>query len=292
MSHFTVLVIGDKIEEQLAPYDENMEMEPYKRRVDVPYLQELARSAQVRVPVDSDRPNPEDIAAVVRYYEEDAEQDEEGWYTWSTYNPDSKWDYWRIGGRWGGSFILKPGRQGYTAEIAWEKTFHDADNQIPAGHCDQALKGNIDFAAMDAEARAYAAQRWAAMEAAVAGLPMAESWDEVRARIPDIEAARDFYGGQPMVRALREARLESFSGPDEISDLKQDQEAYLDREVQQSWAPYAMLQKGVWQAPGKMGWFGMSNEAPDEYAAWCAEVRSVVINLPDDVLLTMCDLHI
>ena len=292
MSHFTVLVIGDKIEEQLAPYDENMEMEPYKRRVDVPYLQELARSAQVRVPADSDRPDPEDIAAVVRYYEEDAEQDEEGWYTWSTYNPDSKWDYWRIGGRWGGNFILKPGRQGYTAEIAWEKTFHDADNQIPAGHCDQALKGNIDFAAMDAEARAHAAQRWSAMEAAVAGLPVAESWDEVRARIPDIEAARDFYAGQPMVRALREARLERFSGPDEISDLKLGREAYLDREVQQGWAPYAMLQGGIWQAPGKMGWFGMSSEAPDEFAAWCAEVRSVVMTLPDDVLLTMCDLHI
>ena len=28
MSHYTVLVIGDNIEEQLAPYDENLEVDP------------------------------------------------------------------------------------------------------------------------------------------------------------------------------------------------------------------------------------------------------------------------
>lgn len=32
MSHFAVMVIGDNVEEQLAPYDENIEVEPYFSR--------------------------------------------------------------------------------------------------------------------------------------------------------------------------------------------------------------------------------------------------------------------
>ena len=31
------------------------------------------------------------------------------WYSWSSYNPDSKWDWYEVGGRWAGSLQLKEG---------------------------------------------------------------------------------------------------------------------------------------------------------------------------------------
>lgn len=33
------------------------------------------------------------------------------WYEFSTYNPDSKWDWWQLGGRWPGRLQLKEGAQ-------------------------------------------------------------------------------------------------------------------------------------------------------------------------------------
>lgn len=36
-------------------------------------------------------------------------KDENGWYEMTSYNPNSKWDWYEIGGRWAGNFTLKQG---------------------------------------------------------------------------------------------------------------------------------------------------------------------------------------
>ena len=47
--------------------------------------------------------------------------DEQGYYYWTTRNPVGNWDYWRIGGRWSGSLIVKPGTDfGRSPTVAWE----------------------------------------------------------------------------------------------------------------------------------------------------------------------------
>ena len=80
MSHFAVLIIGDDMEGQLAPYDENTEVEPYKKPC---YCVHDGK----------------------RCY--DCEEcDVNGLYT-TTYNPKSKWDWYLIGGRFRGYFKLK-----------------------------------------------------------------------------------------------------------------------------------------------------------------------------------------
>ncbi len=97
MSHFTVIVIGDNPEEQLAPFNEELQVE--------------------KVEEDGD----------------------EYWR-----NPDAKWDWYQLGGRWTGYFKLLPGKTGATGRPGLFT--HPAEN----GTADQCRKGDIDPASVSA----------------------------------------------------------------------------------------------------------------------------------------------
>ena len=96
MSHFTVAVFhrpDQDIETLLAPYDENIQVEPY-----VQFTRQQA--------IDYARQHYKSMAdasdeACYAYIAEDYKTDAEG-NLLSTYNPRSKWDWWSEGGRWGG----------------------------------------------------------------------------------------------------------------------------------------------------------------------------------------------
>lgn len=58
----------------------------------------------------------------------------------STYNPDSKWDWYEVGGRWHGMLLLKPGKTGRRGS---------PDLMTPsAGNYDSAYAADIDFEQM------------------------------------------------------------------------------------------------------------------------------------------------
>lgn len=112
MSHFTVMVIGDDPEEQLAPFDENTPVDEYctgevpeedKRQMMDFYKKE--RHSRFR-----------SFEGCYKRYGEDWNGNRwrkggDGiWREFSTYNPDSKWDWYVLGGRWSGVYIrLKEG---------------------------------------------------------------------------------------------------------------------------------------------------------------------------------------
>ena len=126
MTHFTVGIIVPShelsnlqsfIAEQMAPYDENLEVEPYVsysvekakadltrdstrleriiERQDANYnlekCQELIEKLRVTTPEDKFR----EYVEYHKHFDEDGDPI-------STYNPDSKWDWYVIGGRWDG----------------------------------------------------------------------------------------------------------------------------------------------------------------------------------------------
>ena len=120
--HFTVLVLQApedprNIEDLLAPYSEELEVPEYREEDFDPegdyltaltWLKERPTSASryPHVPEDLD-----DKMAVLRWYtgggglrEEDGEI-----VRYSTYNPNSKWDWWVVGGRWSNSLLTKDG---------------------------------------------------------------------------------------------------------------------------------------------------------------------------------------
>ena len=102
MSHFSVAVFHRKdqsVESLLAPYDENKQVEPYMK-----YTKQQA--------IDYARTNYKDCKELSdeecwRIMADGRRTDEDG-NLYSTYNPDSKWDWWVVGGRF--NKMLQVGR--------------------------------------------------------------------------------------------------------------------------------------------------------------------------------------
>lgn len=98
MTHFVALVVAEteeEIEALVAPYDEDLKVEPYFESVDVERMVEYAKEKGVEFT------NPIDL---VEWWNDTPgvtnENGEIGYM--STYNPDSKWDWYVVGGRWSG----------------------------------------------------------------------------------------------------------------------------------------------------------------------------------------------
>lgn len=150
MSHFTVMVIGAEPEKQLAPFDESIEMDKYNtgpisndektRFLDVYTTYESNVSYGPKNTQEAEENKKKTFDELYKIYGEDWnscdwEKDERGiWCRFSTYNPNSKWDWYSLGGRWSGMIKLKEGASG----IEGRSGVFDNETGI-----DQAKKGDI-----------------------------------------------------------------------------------------------------------------------------------------------------
>lgn len=199
-------------------------------------------------------------------------------------NPNRKWDWYALGGRWTGFFKMKPGVSGIKGRPGLMTPGAEA------GTADSAFKGDIDFDGMRAEARAKAEKDYDAFEAAVKDCPQAQSWTQAReAHQGNIEAARDAYNAQPAIAALKAAGIGTWSCA--IEGYGYDRAAYIARSEAGRLSTYAILKDGEWIANGEMGWFGFSNDnmTKDE---WSKRYLELLDSLPDDTLLSVYDCHI
>lgn len=109
MSHFVVLVIGNDIEAQLESYDENIVVEKYSEG----FVSEDEKKRMMEY--YKDKGQFDNFDECYSQFGNDwngnrYEKNEDGqWESFSTYNPDSKWDWYVIGGRWSGFLKLKDG---------------------------------------------------------------------------------------------------------------------------------------------------------------------------------------
>ena len=139
MSHYTVAVFhreDQDYEDLLAPYSENIEVKPYVRYT----RQEAIDYARKNYTGYGEKSDDECWQAMAEEY--DGRTDGEG-NIYSTYNPDSKWDWYCIGGRWSGELIdgdeakvkdinFAPDQETYDRAIkAWEDIVdHDGKHSI------------------------------------------------------------------------------------------------------------------------------------------------------------------
>jgi hypothetical protein len=244
MSHSTVTVVirhaenaadaEAQLEELLDPFDENREMDPYPVWLHTDEVEQAVRLYR-------EHPDycTEDEGGPVKPFDEyvtegnleawnewtrqavgcfhgngqasgiyDAEKDQFGYL--STYNPDSRWDWWTLGGRWHGFYQLKPKVvAGSEKPESWRTQFGDSvegSQQIPnfdgsqdailglsgvggdrpdedfSGVADLARKGDIDFEAMRTLAGHHAELAYDKFEEATQGIELPESWDELLKR--------------------------------------------------------------------------------------------------------------
>lgn len=111
MSHYTVAVLTRKeqsVEDLLTPYDEAIDVAPYidvkKEDAEKEIEEFLEKSPQYA----KEYKGMTWAEQVMRYYGQEIDQDGN---ILSTYNPNSKWDWYDIGGRWNNLLKTKDGQK-------------------------------------------------------------------------------------------------------------------------------------------------------------------------------------
>lgn len=138
--HYVALVIGPNPDQQLARYDENLEV------------------AEHTVTCWNCDARPELIESCGCCGGRGT--------CLSTSNPDGHWDYWRIGGRFAGRLPLKPGAVGELGAKAWEYEDHpDRWAEVNDGtRADQAKAGAVNWAEFNLPYAVVAEGAWRARE--------------------------------------------------------------------------------------------------------------------------------
>ncbi len=214
-------------------------------------------------------------------------------YTLSTYSEQSRWDYWRIGGRWGGSF---PYRTGCLARVIATEPGWDSPEQIAPGHCDGGPKHALDLAALRDEAAAKARKTYAEYHALVDHLPPARSWSAFTAQVTDggpytIEHARTDYRSQPRVQAVKGTDFAWADDP--VAQFAVPEELYAERARAAAVPGFSLVTAdGRWMAPGRMGWFAVNDATLDTKVHYWEAANAYVDALAGSSWLVSVDCHI
>ena len=143
--HFTVLVIGENVDEQLSPFDENLEVdepEVVKTKLD------LINEFKFQTDESLDGLSEDEIwKKAIDYFGYDSNEiDEETGDIICTWNQNGEWDWYQIGGRWAGQLQLKDTvdpKLYSSPNFSWGWDSDEKDEVVSAGRVDQAKKKDI-----------------------------------------------------------------------------------------------------------------------------------------------------
>lgn len=275
MSHFSVAVITDKkpskdeIAEILAPYQENnMDDVPAQYLQFSPidddtlsdykdsYMNDLQECSNAYI---------KDVATFEEYmrdngYEYDKETKEYGYY----YNPNAKWDWWVIGGRWSGSLIVSNNCDSEQGEKSWiygeDNPYKTTDKQYKK--CDIARIKDLVF-------------------------PNKEKEEKKSARFWEVYID----GYTPKNEEEAQFAKNTFYKKEYYIDRYKTKENFIEYDT--TVLTYAIITKdGTWHAQGEMGWFGISSSETDTMQ-WLKYFKDVLKKgAEDDSYITIVDCHI
>lgn len=285
MSHYSVLVIGSDVEGKLEPFDENIVMDKYvaftkeqlieKGKKEIEdyrtkgcYAEYLKNPAKY---IEDHGGNgnhvkyvSEEFPKKLNWSDEEIYQDQIRWYepenigtegeVYSTYNPQSKWDWYEIGGRWAGMLLGKDGCDLPAPNFSWGWKEEDKLKVMAERRIDQAKKCEID---------------WEAMR------------KEQEKRIPDLtKQYEDGIAGKGWYKA------------EYFQQRYPTLEDYIRENTQ--FSTYAVLdENGKWHEAGEMGWFGCAGGEPEDHVEFHKNFfEKFIAHLPEDTLLTIVDCHI
>jgi hypothetical protein len=318
MSHSTVLVVlapdavkaapdvNHALSLALARFDENLEVHPYRDYIEK-WQDEYGNALKYRTRHSGKIKALDelDVAEVLSEYcgyqvfEDSPDDGPVRYYSMSTYNPDSRWDWYVIGGRWKDRF---PYRENLTPEqrsslISGERSWTNEKDPPTFGHADGGRKDALDFERMRREAADAAGGRYDRFKELAAQYPDATSWATYRENYPDaIDTARELYGAQPLIAKIKEdhnSEFFSFFGPDVVEEFEDSREEYVAAAIADAVPGFALLtHEGQWIEPGRMGWWGMSDDSKASRADYNVKVNKYLDELPDDYLIILVDVHI
>jgi hypothetical protein len=303
MSHFTVTVCiedPDKLDAVMAPYDENLEVGPYRSYEEggpAAYwgTESLRRDAGLN-PDDSTLTWAQVAEAHNRHWDDSEPMlvDEDGSaYAMSTRNPQSKWDYWRIGGRWGGYF---PYRDGFADRVLKPERNWDSPESVAPRHCDGGPKLALDLNALREEKALEARIAYGEWQKLAAGLPDALPWSAFTDNISPgsgytIEQAREEYHAQALIKAVNDSDFRWYDDP--VAHFGKPESLYVEHARAKAIPGYATITlDGRWMAPGTMGWFAVSDDEEGDRIGYWEAANAYINSLDDAAWLVVLDCHI
>lgn len=170
-------------------------------------------------------------------------------------NPNAKWDWWEVGGRWRGMLRLHPGKTGYRVPLdQWTKDFVYPENAY-----DAAFVRDCDFSD-NAEGYRMALRRWKVI---------------VEGKVSENDA--------PFQPSVNPAFYLNRYGTKEVY-----------AKAESGFSPYAFLTSdGRWFSQGIMGWFGCDNAAAESLKRYQADFeRYLKQAMEQNLRITIVDCHI
>jgi hypothetical protein len=212
-------------------------------------------------------------------------------------NPNKKWDWYQIGGRWSGLLRLKPGAQGNNGT----KSLLDENRHVPnaAGYCDQARAGDIDWEAMIEEKREKARVEFDKIFPLIDGqsfTPWSEFVERAEKKEISWDEARTQYHSQQVLKDVQAALGNDYWGvSDEIQGViavKGSRGAYVENMARDRTTTWAMVYNGEWIEKGRMGWFATSDATEESTTRFIDRFYGIINSLPADEIVTVVDCHI
>lgn len=289
MSHFKVLVIGEDIHEQLAPFNE----QPY-------YDDEACKPYMIWTLYGKKNEYHGDTREEAEKACEDAgDIIDDGPYC---SNSQAKWNWYQLGSRWSG--LLK-----YKADSTSHK---NGDSSVffgghPAdGYCDSVLKKDLDLEGMFAEKEKQANKWWNEAMNIFGELPehktMKQILEEFEIKFGKIDKdllnkAKEEYSIQPRVIAANIAAKEKedscfhYTTGFKADDFATSKKAFIENIKITGLSPYAIVKNKQWIPKGNTEWFGISQDHVIQ-DHWNNLVVKFIEELPDDARLNMVDCRI
>ncbi len=287
MSHFAVVVTGD-YEEALAPYHEfECTGEDDQYVVDVDVTEEK---------LSEYKKYGEDGQSFLDYLEDNdyAELTDQnrgtddvkyGYFIRGTdgqvekvirrTNPNSKWDWYQLGGRYSGRLILKDGSVADTAknsEIDWDAIRHQ--------------KAKLALELYDAVKE-------------VARGRVYTPWSYFLGRVGKgqltIDTAREHHNAQEILQDFRQdERIGYWVESKEFDEILKDnnRELYGKTKGHMNGCFWSLLHAGKWAERGNMGWWGMSDATTDSEKAYADYFWETIVTIDPDTQISVVDCHI
>lgn len=277
MSHYTVLVItedGD-YEKALAPFDENIEVEPYVSVSRAQIIERYKKDCERYKDKEDktyfmekwggfDLSNDEVVENYRKYWEDDDTKFDEEGNELSTYNPNSKWDWYSLGGRWCGSMKLKENCEGIKES---EPSLMSLMMEGPSAFGENNRTDFAQFKDVDLE------------------YPEGDDAEKL-ARFWEINVE----GSPKTLEEEQDSFYEAWYKPEYYLEEYGDKETYI--YDQTHFRTYAVLYKGEWFEPGEMGWFGCSSADSNGYKEYREVFKKIISELKPDDYLAVVDCHI
>jgi len=295
MSHFIVIVATNKsqnktIDEILEPFWELDLSDDEMKEDDRAIFEVVAKSGEIKAYCENIVKDLKDDHRLIKKYREYLKENKysellDSWngYIWKSdtgdygyyHNPNAKWDWFQVGGRWAGYWKIKDDRRPLGRG---EPSLLDKDHKYEKGTGDLAFKCDIDWEKMKGDPHKKELY-WEACfenEKIHSKYKKDEKWSKEDST-KHSEILKN-YGLTINTKYL----LKTFKTKEKYAEVKSN------------FSSYAFLDlNGKWHQKGQMGWFGMGSESGNEEIEWEENfMKEFIEPLADNTILITVDCHI